>query len=684
MGIERQSMKLKQIRLYNFRQFYGESILDFSIDERKNVTLVHGENGVGKTTLLNAIMWCFFEKLTDDFENPKELVCNQAIKEGQNSCRVEIRLLHENKEYHIFRSYDAITQNTQKFSINEVYGYNFKDIPNPKSLMNSILPQDMADYFFFHGEGASSLSAKNKGERFRQAIRVILGFTFAENAIDDLNSINSKQAKKIAELKNIDIKVQKAAKDLTSLDEKLKEKKESLSVIYSSIEKSREEANHYDQKITSSNHLIAKEKKQRLNQVESELARLQSELKRENQDKQSMIQKYGWSIFGQNLANKGIDFIDEESLKGRIPSPYDEMLIQDLIHRKSCICGRDLIEGTPPYIKVDSLRETANSAVITQKLFKARGFAAKTKGLAMEFLSAIDAIEKRLVEIHKAIGVNLQRQSELHEELDNLKDGDKIKDWQYLSIQAKKAVEEGNRKLGNTEREILTLEREIERVKRDIFQGDGVTPAVQKIALYQKMLTDMIKRCKDKLDSYEKSSKGKIAASVNDILEQFSRKDYRVRLSQNYEFHLVREDDKKVAKSKGENLLLNLSFISALIKLASERSSASGNFLISGTVAPFVIDAPFGELDETYKAATASFLPTNSEQLILFLSSSHWKGTVDTAIRNKIGREYLLVSERIGSQGSKPTDKIEINGKTYFQSIYSQEKDKTSIQEVNL
>jgi hypothetical protein len=96
-----------------------------------------------------------------------------------------------------------------------------------------------------------------------------------------------------------------------------------------------------------------------------------------------------------------------------------------------------------------------------------------------------------------------------------------------------------------------------------------------------------------------------------------------------------------------------------------------------------VIDAPFGELDETYKAATASFLPKNTDQLILFLSSSHWKGTVDHAIREKVGKEYILVSERMGNQGAKPDDEITINDTSYLQSIYSQNKDCTTIKEVS-
>jgi DNA sulfur modification protein DndD len=673
-------MKLEQIKLYNFRQFYQENILDFSIDSEKNVTLVHGENGVGKTTLLNAIMWCFFEKLTDDFESPNELVCNQAIKEGVYKCRVEIRLLHEEKEYLVLRSYDG---RKTIFKIHEIIDYNHKEIPNPKSLMNSILPKDMAGYFFFHGEGATTLSSKKSGSKFRKSIRDILGFTFAEKAIEDLESLKSKQTKKISQLQGISKKTERAINEKNKLEERIRNKKDGLVILEEKLLEAKREANLYDDKIRNSNHLVAIEKKRTLTQLEFDFKRLNSDLKRNLQNKQSLIQKYGWAIFGYKLANKGLDFIDEESLKGRIPSPYDETLVNDLIERKSCICGRALLENTEPYKNVKGLLETANTAIITQKLSKARSFAEKTKGQAKQFIDDIDSIEKQLTEIHKAIGVNTQRQAELEEELENLKDGDRVKTWQGLSKQAKQARDKFNQNIGSTNREISTLDQEIRALNNDIFRGDGAPLAVGRIESYQNMIDEMISRCKQKLEDYESSSKRHIASSVNEILKQFSRKDYEVRLSSDYEFHLVRDDGKRVAKSKGENLLLNLSFISALINHANERSSASGEFLVSGTVAPFVIDAPFGELDETYKAATASFLPKNTDQLILFLSSSHWKGTVDHAIREKVGKEYILVSERMGKQGAKPDDEITINDTSYLQSIYSQNKDCTTIKEVS-
>lgn len=67
-------MILDEIRLTDFRCFFGESTVRFSTDPVKNVTLIYAENGVGKTTLLNALLWCFFGETTARFEKRDEIV----------------------------------------------------------------------------------------------------------------------------------------------------------------------------------------------------------------------------------------------------------------------------------------------------------------------------------------------------------------------------------------------------------------------------------------------------------------------------------------------------------------------------------------------------------------------------------------------------------------------------------
>ena len=74
-------MRIKSLELLNFRQFYGEQKINFSQDNNANVTIIHGENGSGKTALLNAFKWAFYG--TTDFETKgSNLISERCLVEA--------------------------------------------------------------------------------------------------------------------------------------------------------------------------------------------------------------------------------------------------------------------------------------------------------------------------------------------------------------------------------------------------------------------------------------------------------------------------------------------------------------------------------------------------------------------------------------------------------------------------
>ena len=68
-------MLLKSLKLKNFRQFKGEQKLTLSTDSQKNVTIVMGENGSGKTSLAQAFTWCLYGKTDFDDDDIKDEAC---------------------------------------------------------------------------------------------------------------------------------------------------------------------------------------------------------------------------------------------------------------------------------------------------------------------------------------------------------------------------------------------------------------------------------------------------------------------------------------------------------------------------------------------------------------------------------------------------------------------------------
>ena len=52
-------MILKSLYLKNYRTYRGPETIDFATGS-KNITIIKGNNEVGKTTIMNAITWCLY------------------------------------------------------------------------------------------------------------------------------------------------------------------------------------------------------------------------------------------------------------------------------------------------------------------------------------------------------------------------------------------------------------------------------------------------------------------------------------------------------------------------------------------------------------------------------------------------------------------------------------------------
>lgn len=392
-------------------------------------------------------------------------------------------------------------------------------------------------------------------------------------------------------------------------------------------------------------------------------------------------------LFGYKLANDTMLNITEKEVLGEIPSPYDESLINKIIDAKLCICGREVNPLSSEYEHIKSLRNKANTADIKQKRLAAVHFAGSIGNLSekpQEFITAYQDIDKEIANLLREKQISTLEIADLQQQLEDIGDGGEREvatiNKEIHSISTQK--ENAKIRMSNIEKNISVLNTRIGECDRWISSNAPDNDLVYKYNRDIEKLEKLVRLCESKLKNYELTARNNIAVSVNVILNNFSRKEFNVRVTENFDFKLARPDGSLVAKSKGENLLLNLSFVSALLGFCAQRASGDNRFLIKGTVAPFFIDAPFGELDDTYRQATAIFLPQCCEQLILLLSSSHWSGTVDSSIKDRVGKEYLIISHKTEKQNEKPSDLIEIKNIVHQQSIYESDFEGSLIKEI--
>lgn len=672
-------MKIKRIKLSDFRQFHNKNnIIEFSTDNERNVTLIHAENGVGKTTILNSILWCFYEKFTADFENKSNLVNIDSLMQGINECEVEVEFLHEGKTYSATRKYQEASKN----SILELFvidNGNYQPIRSDKQLLNSVIPEEMAEYFLFHGEGISQLQSKEIS--FRNAIRDVLGFNLAKQAIEDMEVIKNNWQNKILKNNTEENKYNKALTELAFAESKLKENQSRQNKTNEELNELISDKKNIDEEILNCKIFDATEIKKDISQAEKSRTKRNDDLLHQEKQRQRLIQSYGWRVFGFELSEDSLAFIDTKTLTGRIPAPYDETLVNDILSSAKCICGRSVKNDSPEYGAIVNLLDRANTYEIKTNLMKARSFAQVVGKEASSFIDEFNLANKKINDLQHEIADLEGKITNLNAQLDSINDSYlkllRIRE-KDISFKISRLQSTSN----NLMREIESCNILVQQKKREAekyMPNSGETFKIQERIYYIQKIIDA---CNNKIQITEEDSKYRIANFVNEILEKFSRKAFNVKMSNDFNFEMVREDGGIVAKSKGEKLLLNLAFVSALIRLAAQRSKAQSKFLQPGTVAPFIIDAPFGELDEAYRKATAHFLPENSEQLVLLLSSSHWRGTVGEEIKNKVGKEYVLISHKKSTQGMKPLDEIMIDDKVINQSHYNCAFDGTSIFEI--
>jgi hypothetical protein len=102
---------------------------------------------------------------------------------------------------------------------------------------------------------------------------------------------------------------------------------------------------------------------------------------------------------------------------------------------------------------------------------------------------------------------------------------------------------------------------------------------------------------------------------------------------------------------------------------------------LPGTTAPFVIDAPFAEMDSDNQSNALRFLLTQSHQIILFLSSGQWEDAFEDVVGPQIGKRYYFV-DHAKEEGGATIKKLKIKEEEYLLSEYNEELSATEIKEI--
>ena len=194
-------MIIKKMILLNFRQ-YIETEIEFATDEKKNVTVIMGDNGTGKTTLAQAFQWALYGKTNFQIRELLNRTVREKMGTGEKKdVSVMLDITYNNIEYTVRRIqeyYKNVNQKIEerqgKFVVSKIDDSgNVQYVPEYQKdyIVKQFLPKDLSNFFFFDGEKIEEMSKEiqsGKSSDFQNAVYSLVGLTATQNTIEHLKS----------------------------------------------------------------------------------------------------------------------------------------------------------------------------------------------------------------------------------------------------------------------------------------------------------------------------------------------------------------------------------------------------------------------------------------------------------------------------------------------------------------
>lgn len=675
-------MKLISLVISDFRGFYGFQQINFAAEDHKRVTVIHGENGAGKTNFLNAIHWCLTGKFTPRFKNSKLLVNKEAEKGGRRECSVEIIFKDEEasggKLYRVRRTGTNFKETS--FEVFEVVKGNSKPIDRGESLIQLLLPSALTSWFFFDGEAIGELELSGSDE-FKKSLRKTLGFELIDRLLQDLTAVQAKIRRDIAAQSN-DKQLQVLQKDMDNIDLVLPGQRSSLEALQKQI---KENTSAMSKNSTELNKLpLAEPLKRQRDSEENKKKRLDDELKTYSAKVAMLIGRAGPSLVLNELTMKLEGKLADQEVKGRLPAPYSDQLVKDIIERELCICGRPVNEGSHEAHKINELLQFASSNALNQRISDLRYLITGIENEASEFPIQIAEYRQKISSIDRDIANSEEEIKDITKQLQGID----VAEIQRLE----KERQQLQREFASLHQQQGAIALQIEQnVKRYNDYKAQHELASRKLKVSEKLKSQLskverlINYIHNSLRDHEMRALNILAIELNSVLERYLTKHYTAKINaSNYEVQLFDSNGALVPDSTGEGLVLKFAFIATVVALAAKKTQEKIQWMTEPTIAPLVLDAPFSALDNFYKPSVAKNLALQSTQLVLMINSSSWGDRVAEALGGMIGKRYLIITEEAGPQGIKTINNLNIDGKEYYLNSYGAERTQSVIKEVQV
>jgi len=643
------NFSFKKLTLKNWRCYEGTITLDFpEISLGKNLIVVNGINGFGKTSLLKSLKFLFHSAGKDEILE----AWNEASRNrGEKNISVSMEFVHDGSLCKIIREVEFKARGNTASGLEKLtLMVDGTERDQAADKIAQWLPKEVQQFVFFDGAEISRYAKKQHDQGVKDAIERVLGIPAIRNLRTDLERLIDKLEEEQETLLGVggaSQSLRDEIDELEALDENYKEDKNTFLEQKSGIE---ETLNDLEKEATKI-EVIDAERKALLDKK----AR-RSDLKAQLGDVEDQISQYIRNAPLFLLLPKLRELEMKFKAKVQIPPRQDkweklEAVLRELIERdEDCFCGREIDDESERHLreKLSKVCETleqlkAQSGMPGKKVMTGKlravsqiidRYVDRSNGgnQAMEkrasFNLRLDEIEKDINDINaKLEGHELVEIQELFRQKTDLKN--RLKEvYEKLGV-LKENIQKNADDLRDKKRELDQITINLEEGKRLVQELDFTRRSLLAI---NELLEKVIKEKREQIEELSTE----VFVSITNKPDEYSK----IRVKEDYTLEVIRKDGTSVDNSKlssGEKEVLAYSFITAL-----NRSSV--------TPVPFVMDTPFGHLDGIHREKLLKNLPDLDVQVFLLATDRDLPLSERDKIESSLAGEFNIKRDQVAAR----------------------------------
>ena len=650
-------MLLESIKLQNFRQFRNESIDFAKGEDGKNVTIIIGENGTGKTTFAQAFFWCMYgeTEFSDKIILNKVVAVEMCPGQEEKVC-VTLVLRHGAVEYTLIREqvYRKDYNNNIKGD-NTIFNVARKNANGNtdyvkrtqcEAEVKGILPKELSRYFFFDGERiekmSKDISSGKKSTDFAEAVKGLLGLNGYISAIAHFNprskngvigsyesSFDSKSNEKISEYTET---VNRCKGEIEKLEARLEE----LDAQIESAERRKDEKTEEIKQYAEGEQLQGQKEKllKEIGNAEDVRAKVYKSICKEFTSSMS-------SFFSLSLMKRALNLLSQEDFSGKDIPYMHTKTVEYLIKQKICICGTHLDEGTVPY----------NNVVDLINYLPPQSISTTISDFKKEARHRVGNVNDVITQVRENLAIISMQDDDIAEKKDDiqkidskLSGGDVRGKVRAINSEIQLCVDtirNGNAEKEKCNREIGGFGKERDRADTERRKLTLLDERNKQIEIYKAYAERIYSELLEEYTASESTIREKLQDTINDIFKQIYEGGLYLTIDEKYHISVYANDyDGDVETSTAQSISVIFAFITGIIKMARENRNAPNDEakLLSSEPYPLVMDAPLSAFDKRRIKTVCEALPKTAEQVIIFIKDTD----------GELAEEYM--GEKIGSR----------------------------------